>query len=94
MLVAGDDDVDLPDAVAQLAARGLARLHCEGGPQLLTALVRSSLVDELCLTLTPLLLGTAPALLTAPLDAPLPLRLAHLVHADDGVLLARYLVRG
>lgn len=93
VLVAGDDEVDLRDAVAQLAARGLARLHCEGGPQLLTALVRSSLVDEFCLTLTPLLLGAAPALLTAPLDAPLPLRLAHLVHADEDVLLARYLVR-
>lgn len=93
VVVAGDDEVDLVDAVRQLADRGLTRLHCEGGPQLLTAAVHAGLVDELCLTLTPLLLGAAPGLLSAPLDLPLPLELASLVDGGDGVLLARYLVR-
>ena len=93
VVVAGQDEVDLADAVRQLADRGLTRLHCEGGPQLLTATVRALLVDELCLTLTPLLLGIAPGLLTATLDAPVPLELAHLIDGGDGVLLARYLVR-
>lgn len=93
VVVAGEEQVDLADAVGQLAARGLARLHCEGGPQLLTAALRAELVDELCLTLTPLLLGVAPGLLTVPLADPLPLDLAHLVDGGDGVLLARYLVR-
>lgn len=93
VVVAGQDEVDLADAVRQLADRGLTRLHCEGGPQLLTAAVRALLVDELCLTLTPLLLGIAPGLLTATLDAPVPLELAHLIDGGDGVLLARYLVR-
>lgn len=92
VVVAGDEQVDLPDAVRQLADRGLARLLCEGGPRLLTALLQAALIDELCLTLTPLLLGSAPTLLTAPLDAPLPLSLAHLVDGGDGVLLARYRV--
>ena len=94
VVVAGDDEVDLVDAVRQLTDRGLTRLHCEGGPQLLTAALRAGLVDELCLTLTPLLLGAAaPGLLSGPLDVPLPLELASLVHGGDGVLLARYLVR-
>lgn len=93
VLVAGEHEVDLADAVGRLADRGLTRLHCEGGPQLLTAAVQASLVDELCLTLTPLLLGAAPVLLPAPLDPPLPLALAHLVDGGDGVLLARYLVQ-
>jgi riboflavin biosynthesis pyrimidine reductase len=90
VVVAGEEQVDLTDAVRQLAARGLHRLLCEGGPTLLTALLRAGLVDELCLTLSPLLVGGAPGLLTGALDAPLPLRLEHLVDASGGVLLARY----
>lgn len=88
VLVAGDDEVDLPDAVRQLAERGLLRLLCEGGPQLLTALLQADLVDELCLTHTPRLLGAAPGLLTEPTARALELQ--HLVDGGDGVLLARY----
>lgn len=93
VVVAGDDEVDLADAVRQLAERGLTRLLCEGGPQLLTAMLQADLVDELCLTSTPLLLGSAPTLLTEPLARPLPLELRSLVDGGDGVLLARYGVR-
>ena len=92
-MVAGDDDVDLSAAVAALHARGLTRLLCEGGPTLLTALLQAGLVDELCLTSTPLLVGTAPTLLTSSLAAPAALELRTLVDGDDGVLLARYGVR-
>lgn len=88
VIVAGDDEVDLTDAVRQLAERGLTRLLCEGGPQLLTALLEEDLVDELCLTHTPRLLGPAPGLLTRALTRELDLR--HLVDGGDGVLLARY----
>jgi len=93
VVVAGDEQVDLADAVRQLAARGLERLLCEGGPQLLTGLLQAGLVDELCLTLSPLLVGRAPGLLTVPLDAPAPLQLEYLVDAGEGVLLARYRVQ-
>lgn len=88
VVVAGDDEVDLPAAVAALHERGLERLLCEGGPTLLTALLEAGLLDELCLTLTPRLLGPAPTLLVRPYDAPLSLR--SLVDGGDGVLLARY----
>jgi riboflavin biosynthesis pyrimidine reductase len=90
VVVAGEDEVDLADAVRQLAARGLTRLLCEGGPQLLTAALRAGLVGELCLTHAPRLLGPAPHLLTEPL--PTDLSLEHLVDGGDGVLLARYRV--
>jgi riboflavin-specific deaminase-like protein len=92
VLVAGDATVDVADAVEQLRARGLQRLLCEGGPTLLTDLLRAGLVDELCLTSTPVLLGDAPRL-TGPLPRRLPLELVHLLDADDGVLFARYRVR-
>ena len=91
VVVAGDADVDLRVAVSALHERGLSRLLCEGGPRLLTDLLRAGLVDELCLTLTPLLLGAAPGLLTAPLPAPVHLELRHLVDGGEA-LLARYAV--
>ena len=93
VVVAGDDRVDLHAGVAALHDRGLVRLLCEGGPSLLTALLLAGLVDELCLTLTPLLVGTAPTMLTEPLRERVRLELAHLVDGGDGTLLARYLVR-
>lgn len=93
VVVAGDDEVDLPDAVRQLAERGLTRLLCEGGPQLLTAMLAAGLVDELCLTSTPVLLGGAPGLLTEQQPSPVGLALRSLVDGGDGALLARYVVR-
>jgi riboflavin biosynthesis pyrimidine reductase len=92
VVVAGDDDVDLAAAVGALHQRGLRRLLCEGGPTLLTALLGAGLVDELCLTSAPVLLGTAPTLLTQALPSPLDLRLLHLVDGGDGSLLARWAV--
>ena len=40
-----------------LAERGHRRLLAEGGPRLLAQLIEASLVDELCLTIGPLLAG-------------------------------------
>jgi riboflavin biosynthesis pyrimidine reductase len=90
VVVAGDETVDLPLALEQLAERGLTRLLCEGGPQLLTALLDADLVDELCLTSAPLLVGSGPALLTRGQRPPRRLHLRSLVDGGDGVLLARY----
>ncbi len=54
----GDSDqVDLVQVVAELAERGLNQILCEGGPTLFGALLAADLVDELCLTLSPLLVG-------------------------------------
>ena len=93
VVVAGQDEVDLSAAVRALHGRGLRSLLCEGGPTLLTALLQAGLVDELCLTTSPVLLGTAPSLLVQALTAPLDLRLVHLVDGDDGSLLTRWAVR-
>ncbi len=91
-IVAGDEDVDLTAAVAALRERGLRHLLCEGGPQLLDGLLRRSLVEELCLTTTPVLVGGAAGLLPAGLPHPLTLRLLSLVDGGDGVLLSRLVV--
>lgn len=57
VVVAGDDDVDLQAALDALADRGLNKVLCEGGPRLFGALAQGGLVDELCLTLAPVLAG-------------------------------------
>ncbi len=57
VIVAGDHSVDHRTALAELHARGLTRVLCEGGPLLLGELVAADLLDELCLTVSPMLLG-------------------------------------
>jgi riboflavin biosynthesis pyrimidine reductase len=94
VIAAGAGDVDLGAAVATLAARGLPRVLAEGGPRLLGDLLAQHLVDDLCLTVTPDLVG-GPARRVVTRDAwfapPLSARPAHLLHAD-GVLLGRWLL--
>jgi riboflavin biosynthesis pyrimidine reductase len=89
VLVCGDDDVDLPTAVASLADRGLAQVTCEGGPQLLRAALTAGVVDELDLTIAPALVGSAQRLLPDALPATTPLELRQVLE-EDGVLFTRY----
>lgn len=92
VLVCGEAGVDPALAVAALAERGLARIHCEGGPHLFADLIAASAVDELCLTVSPVLAaGGASRIATgAAPSAPAAFELAHVLHVDDGTLLLRY----
>ncbi|TDB76391.1 deaminase [Actinomadura sp. KC216] len=94
VVAAGEDDVDLPDAVRELReGLGHERLLCEGGPALATALIRASLVDELCLNIAPTLLGSPRhTRLLHDMDAEVPLDPAAL-YLDEGVLFLRYRLR-
>ncbi|WP_327005604.1 pyrimidine reductase family protein [Dactylosporangium sp. NBC_01737] len=88
---AGDKRVDLIEAVRQLRERGLLQLLSEGGPTLFGSLTAAGLVDELCLTVSPLLAGPGAGRITAgpELPAPVDLTLRHALLAD-GQLLLRY----
>jgi riboflavin biosynthesis pyrimidine reductase len=55
VVIAGDEEVDLKVALGELDRRGLRRVDCEGGPRLFGHLIVDDLVDQLCLTLSPLL---------------------------------------
>ena len=57
LIIAGERDVDLAAALGALAERGYARVLAEGGPSLNGQLAAADLLDELCLTLSPLLAG-------------------------------------
>jgi riboflavin biosynthesis pyrimidine reductase len=99
VIVAGAEAVDLKSAVAALTARGHHRLLSEGGPQLLGELAGAGLLDELCLTISPVMVGPGPNRIIARLgldDAQaagdgVPLRLGHVLE-DGGFLLCRYTV--
>jgi riboflavin biosynthesis pyrimidine reductase len=88
----GDEEVDPVRVVGELAAHGLSRVLCEGGPRLLATLLAAALVDELCLTTSPQLVGGSPGLLPVALTDPAGARLQSLVE-DDGVLLSRWSLR-
>lgn len=91
VVVAGEDTVDPVTVLAALAERGLQRVLTEGGPHLLGTLVAANVLDELCLTLSPILVGPSPARLVAGEGPVLArgLRLASLAEAD-GSLFLRY----
>ena len=90
VIVAGDTEVDLSAAVAELAARGLHKINLEGGPRLFGSMVEAGLVDGLNLTVSPLLaVGDAARIAHGPVIPPVDLTLSSVLRADD-VLLLRY----
>ena len=95
VIVAGKDTVDLAAARSALAERGLRRLVCEGGPTLFSTALAAGIVDELCLTVSPMLTGPGAARIVdghLQID-PVRLALRHLLE-DDGYLFLRYAVDG
>lgn len=89
LLLAGDDEVDLATAVRVLSAEGLPRILCEGGPTVLDQLVEADVVDEICVTVAPLLAGSQPVGHRPPSrqSAPTSLKLAHAVLCDEYMFL-------
>jgi riboflavin biosynthesis pyrimidine reductase len=91
VLRAGDDQIDLSAGLAELRRRGHGQLLSEGGPQLFGALTAADLVDELCLTVAPLLAGPGADRITAgPASPPRGMAVRHILSADDGALMLRY----
>lgn len=96
-----------PAAVlADLHGRGIGLVACEGGPTLLAGLVRDRLLDELLVTVAPLLVGGSDPLtiLDGPLDAgggdpaspadPVTLQVRGLWQAADVLFLHYHLTDG
>lgn len=91
VIVAGELDVDVPLALEELASMGYLRMLCEGGPRLMRDLLAAGAVDEICLTLSPLLVGGDRLRLVegGDLRPAEHLQLRHLLESD-GQLFARY----
>lgn len=91
VIVAGRGVVDPRVILDTFAERGLLRVLSEGGPALFGSLARAGVVDELCLTVAPLLAGPGPdrILRGTPFAAPQRMALAGLLEEDE-FLFCRY----
>jgi riboflavin-specific deaminase-like protein len=91
VVLAGEHDVDLHALVADLGKRGLLRVNCEGGPRLFGSMIAAGLVDELCLSVAPLLTSGDSGRIAVGDFPPQPqrLRLRSVLRGDD-LLMLRY----
>lgn len=85
----GDHAVDLPAMVRELGRAGLWRILCEGGPTLNATLLADDLVDEVFLTIAPLLVGGNAPRIARGIEPTRshPMRLVELAEHDDELLL-------
>jgi riboflavin biosynthesis pyrimidine reductase len=93
IVVAGDESVDWGTALRALRATARAGvLLVEGGPNTIGQVVAADLLDELCLTVSPQLVGAGGPRIVNGVDWDAPRRLAlDRVMADDDFLFIRYL---
>jgi riboflavin biosynthesis pyrimidine reductase len=84
-------EVDEAAVLAILGARGMRRILTEGGPTLLGSFMQRDLLDELCLTTAPYVVGgLARRIATGPDQVLTRMRCAHVLTDDAGYLYTRY----
>lgn len=94
VIAEGQGTLDLPEALRRLAEDGVGILLCEGGPSLNGTLLEQGLVDELCLTVSPMLVGAgggATIVGDPELPSPIGMELVSVLE-EDGDLFLRYLL--
>jgi riboflavin biosynthesis pyrimidine reductase len=90
VVIAGDDRVDPELALRRLSELGHRIVLCEGGPTWLGEVVAAGLLDELCLTVSPLMGGDPLPVSVTPAGAPLAhFALCHVLR-DGDTLFLRY----
>jgi len=91
VLVCGEERLDVTVMLDAFAKRGLRRVLCEGGPTLFGALLDADRVDELCLTISPLLeAGNAHRIVAGAPEKARRMTLHHALVAQSTLML-RYL---
>jgi riboflavin biosynthesis pyrimidine reductase len=90
VIEAGEYAVDLTAAVKELVDLGYPSILTEGGPTLLGELVAAGLLDELCLTTSPLLAAGPEGRIVSGPPATQGLSLGHAL-VDGDFLLCKYL---
>jgi riboflavin biosynthesis pyrimidine reductase len=94
VVICGDVFVDAAEARRALEERGLTRILSEGGPIAFADLALGGVVDELCLSMSPLLVGPGPTRIVAGPEVwpdTRPLALMALLE-EDGAVFLRYRV--
>jgi len=91
VIVAGEDLVDLRQGLGQLRQRQAGVVLCEGGAMLNGELAQAGLIDEVCVTVAPVLGGDLSTQAGAMLHRTLRMELQHALSVDGNVFL-RWLV--
>jgi 5-amino-6-(5-phosphoribosylamino)uracil reductase len=82
--------LDPADIVTALRVRGLESIVCEGGPDLAGRFLAAGLVDEFCLTTSPVIGGRPPALPSSEGLADVPVVLTQLLVDEASAVYARW----
>jgi riboflavin biosynthesis pyrimidine reductase len=95
VIIGGQHEVSAAGAVSALASRGYREILAEGGPHLLSQLTAAGMIDELCVTISPVLAGGQAGRIIQGPGSPSATRLAlaHVLADDDGYLLCRYIAQ-
>ena len=92
VVVCGEDAVDDRRLVSALTDRGWTQLLCEGGPHLHRSMVAAGVLDEICLSITPVVVGGDGPRVTAGGGLDAAYRPAVIVEAD-GTVMGRWVRR-
>ena len=85
----GEEEVDDRRLVAALAERGWNRILTEGGPHLASSMVTAGVLDEVCLSLTPRVVGGSGPRMTTAAAVPTGY-LPHVLVEEDGTVMGRW----
>lgn len=87
VIAEGVGEIDWPAVIEHFTRRGWLHILCEGGPSLHGTLVELDLIDEVCLTVAPVLAaGDAPRIAHSGGAHDRPMTLGHCVQVGDVVL--------
>jgi riboflavin biosynthesis pyrimidine reductase len=93
VITCGQRRLDVDVLIRELKGLGHSRIHSEGGPHLFGTFQQAGRVDELCLSVSPVLTGgPGTRIAVSPHEHPTPrrMRLAHVLRSGD-MLFLRYL---
>lgn len=95
-VIAVEDGDPATIAISRLAGRGLTRILCEGGAVLNRQLLAAGLVDDVCLTMAPTMIGGAMDRIVTGglLGAGLGCRLEHCLLGRDDTMITRWTIPG
>ncbi|MFH1431944.1 MAG: dihydrofolate reductase family protein [archaeon] len=87
VVVCGTDEVDLKMLVSELSKMGVRKLMVEGGGTLISAMLDSGLVDEVCVAVAPVVLGRGVRFVEKELSKDVKFGLYDVIRLDDVVVL-------
>lgn len=85
-------EINLREVIKALNSQGRSSIVCEGGPTLAAKLIDAGLVQELCLTINPSLIGAGPGFLSGLVDGK-TLELSQLLLDEESLLYGRWLLK-